>query len=158
MGAEQGLACLFEMLFACIKESVDPRKKLLRAVVGMEDDGNAIGFSHQMNVLCSRDGAQDLCLLAFELHALAGEKLCATVRDLDDNGRASLCCRLDDALMESVLMTLTAGSANLFARAWAKISWTAAPVATPGLTISRSFLDIRGSVRAGGKTLILTEL
>ena len=46
------------------------------------------------------------------------------------------------ALMLSVLMTLTAGSANLLALASAKIFCTSAPVTTPGLTTSKSFCDI----------------
>ena len=46
------------------------------------------------------------------------------------------------ALIESVLITFTAGKANLFALQISNIFCTSAPVTTPGFTTSKIFCDI----------------
>lgn len=64
MAGEEGLAVLLEVALILIEHTVEPRKQLLGAVVGVEDDGNAVGGSNAADVVGSGDRTSDGGLLA----------------------------------------------------------------------------------------------
>ena len=59
-----------EIGFISIEHAVEPRKELLGAVVGMQDDRNAIGRGDGADVVGSSDGASDGCLLVSVAYTL----------------------------------------------------------------------------------------
>ena len=56
----------------------------------MNDNRNTIVFSHSVNVLGTRDGAQDGSLLTFQLQALTSDESSTAVRELNNNRRLGL--------------------------------------------------------------------
>lgn len=64
VAGEEGLAVLLEVALILIEHTVEPRKQLLGAVVGVEDDGNAVGGSNAADVVGSGDRTSDGGLLA----------------------------------------------------------------------------------------------
>ena len=86
MGAEEGLAGGVLVLLVGFQHAVEPREVLLVAVVGVQDDGDAIGRGNGADVVGSRDGTLDHGLLLRDLEALAGEESRATARNLKNDG------------------------------------------------------------------------
>ena len=62
-------------------------KELLRAMIGMEDNGNAIRRCDRANVMSSGDGAGNRGLLLSVRDPLAGEKGSSALRELKDYWR-----------------------------------------------------------------------
>ncbi len=54
---------LLEVLLISIEETIQPWKKLLGAVIGVENDWNAIGRSNRTNVLSTSDTTSNGSLL-----------------------------------------------------------------------------------------------
>lgn len=53
MAGEEGLAVELEVALILIEETIKPGKELLGAVVGVEDDGDAVGGSNAADVVGS---------------------------------------------------------------------------------------------------------
>lgn len=70
VGREKRLVVLLEVLLVGVHHAVEPRKQLLRAVVGVEHDWDAVGWGHRADVVSGRDGAGDRSLLILVLDAL----------------------------------------------------------------------------------------
>lgn len=83
----EGLAGSLEPLLVGIEHAVQPGQKLLGAVVGVEDDGDAIGGSNGADVVSRGNGTLDGSLLVLVVDALAGEVGGTTLRGLQDDGR-----------------------------------------------------------------------
>lgn len=81
VGREEGLAVLLEVSLVGIEHAIQPGQKLLRAVVGVEDNGNAVSRGNGANVVGSSDGAGDGSGLVLVVNALTGE-VCGTTFDL----------------------------------------------------------------------------
>ena len=64
MAGEEGLLVELEVLLIRVEETIEPGKKLLGAVVGVEDDGNAVGGSNAADVVGSGDTTGNGGLLA----------------------------------------------------------------------------------------------
>jgi len=54
---------LLEVLLILIQHSIEPRKQLFSAVVGVKDDGDAVNGSHSTNVMSTGNGTSDARLL-----------------------------------------------------------------------------------------------
>lgn len=54
---------LLEVAFIFIQHAIQPREKLLRAVIGVENDGDAVCGSDFADVVSSGDGTGDRCFL-----------------------------------------------------------------------------------------------
>ena len=88
MRREQRLAGSSEVFFTRVQQTVDPRQQFLRAVVGVQDNRNTIMFSHLVNVMRTRDRAQDSSTLRnVRFHAFTSDKGSTTVGELNDNRR-----------------------------------------------------------------------
>jgi hypothetical protein len=59
VGGEEGLAVLLEVGLIGIEHAVEPWEELLGAVVGVEDDGDAVGGSDRADVVGTSDGTGD---------------------------------------------------------------------------------------------------
>jgi hypothetical protein len=77
---------LLEVGFIRVEHTIEPRKELLGAVVGVEDDGNAVDGSNAADVVGSGDGTSDGGLLAIVADALSGKVGSTTLRDLENDG------------------------------------------------------------------------
>ena len=56
---KQRLAVLLEVSLVFIEHAIQPRKQLLGAVVGVQDDGNSVCRSNAANVVCGGNGTVD---------------------------------------------------------------------------------------------------
>lgn len=67
-----------------LKHAIEPRQKLLGAVIGVDYHRDAIELGHLANVQGHRDGTSDRCLFLglLVVDALAGNKSSSTVRHL----------------------------------------------------------------------------
>jgi len=88
--AVERLAGLGELLFAGGEQAVDPREQLLRAVVGIEDDGHAVGLGRGVHVMRAGDAAEDGTVLVFLRDVFADEELGPAIRELDHGRRVDL--------------------------------------------------------------------
>ena len=85
---EQRLTGSCEVFFTRVQQTVDPRQQFLRAVVSVQDNRNTIMFSHLVNVMRTRDRAQDSSTLRnVRFHAFTSDKGSTTVGELNDNRR-----------------------------------------------------------------------
>jgi phosphoglycerate kinase len=73
---EQRLTGSCEVFFTRVQQTVDPRQQFLRAVVSVQDNRNTIMFSHLVNVMRTRDRAQDSSTLRnVRFHAFTSDKI-----------------------------------------------------------------------------------
>jgi hypothetical protein len=86
VGAEQGLAVGLKVGLIGIEHAIEPRQKLLGAVVGVQDDGDTVGGSDRADVVGSRNGTSNRSSLVSVAHTLAGEVSGTTLGHLDDDG------------------------------------------------------------------------
>ena len=86
MGAEEGLAGGVLVLLVGDKHAVEPREILLVAVVGVQNDGDAVGRGDGADVVSSRDGTLDHGLVLGGLEAFASEEGRAAAGNLKDDG------------------------------------------------------------------------
>mmetsp|Transcript_39556 Transcript_39556/g.58174 ORF Transcript_39556/g.58174 Transcript_39556/m.58174 type:complete len:331 (-) Transcript_39556:150-1142(-) len=88
VGAEQRLAILLEIVLVSGKHTIEPRKKLLRTVIRVENDRNAVVGSHLADVKGQGNGTCNGCLLLglLVIDALTSVENAATVGDLDNAG------------------------------------------------------------------------
>ena len=84
MRGEQWDAVLLEELLVLVEHAVEPWEKLLGAVVGVEDDGNAVDGGNGPDVVSRGNGTSDgsFLLLSAVLDALAGKIGGATLASL----------------------------------------------------------------------------
>ncbi len=73
---------LLEDLLVGIEHAIEPWEELLGAVVGVEDDGNAICGGNGADVVGGSDGTGNGCLLATVCNTLTGEVGSTTLGDL----------------------------------------------------------------------------
>lgn len=71
MRREQGLAVLLEVFLIFIEHAVEPWKQFLRTMVGVQDDGNAVGRGYASDVMRRRNGTVDRCELVGVGNALS---------------------------------------------------------------------------------------
>ena len=86
VGREEGLAVELEVALILIHHAVEPGEELLGAVIGVEDDGNAVGGGNGADVVSSGDGTSDGGGLAIVADTLTGEESGTTLGDLEGNG------------------------------------------------------------------------
>jgi hypothetical protein len=86
VAGEEGLAVELEVALILIQHAVEPGQKLLGAVVGVENDGNAVGGSNGTDVVSSGDGTGNGGGLAVIANALTGEVSSTTLGDLQADG------------------------------------------------------------------------
>jgi hypothetical protein len=72
VGGEEGLAVELEVALVLVEHTVEPGQELLGAVVGVEDDGDAVGRGNAADVVGSSDGTGDGGLLAVIADTLGG--------------------------------------------------------------------------------------
>jgi hypothetical protein len=63
VAGEKRLAMLLEVLLISIQHAIEPWKEFLGAVIGVENDGNAIGGSNSTDIVGSRDSSCNRSLL-----------------------------------------------------------------------------------------------
>lgn len=85
VGGEERSAVLLEESLVGIEHAVQPWEELLGAVVGVEDDGNAVRWSDGADVVSGGDGSSDGCLLVLVLNTLAGEVGGTALAHLEDH-------------------------------------------------------------------------
>jgi len=78
---EEGLPILFEVLLISGQHTIKPGKELLGAVIGVEDDGNAVVGGDGADVKGEGDGSGGAGVLVFD--GLSGHELGASVGNLD---------------------------------------------------------------------------
>lgn len=78
-----------EVALILIQQTIEPREELLSAVVGVEDDGDAVGGSNAADVVSGGDTTGDGSLLAVIADTLSSEVGSTTLRELQ-NDRAFL--------------------------------------------------------------------
>jgi hypothetical protein len=83
---EEGLAMLLEVCLIGIEHAIEPRQKLLGAVIGVENDGNAIEGSEGADVVGSSNGTADAGSLAVVGDALAGKVSGTALTGLENDG------------------------------------------------------------------------
>jgi hypothetical protein len=71
VGREKGLAVLLEVGLIGIEHTVEPWQELLRAVIGVEDDGNTVGGGDGADIVGCGDGTGDRGLLVLVVDALS---------------------------------------------------------------------------------------
>lgn len=103
---EQGLAVLLEVSLISLEHAIEPRQKLLSTVVGVEDDGDAVGGSDGADIVGTGDGTGNgsslvaigntlqtmivnavifLMIRVTSMTYLAGEVSSTTLRELKDD-------------------------------------------------------------------------
>ena len=85
MRGEEGLAVLTEVVLVGVEQTVEPWQKRLGAVVGVQDDGDAVCGSNGSDVLCCCDATGNGGSLVLVVNALTGEVGGTTLRDLQDD-------------------------------------------------------------------------
>lgn len=86
MAGEEGLAVELEVALILIHHAVEPGEELLGAVVGVKNDGNAVGGSNGTDVVSSGDGTGNGGGLALIANTLTGEVSSTTLGDLQADG------------------------------------------------------------------------
>jgi len=81
---EQRLFVGREVLFASVEQAVDPRQELLRGVIGVEHDRDAVGFGDAAHERRAGERTGDAALFALVVEELAAEEGAAAVRELND--------------------------------------------------------------------------
>lgn len=95
VGGEEGLAVHLEVLLVGVEHAIEPRKQLLGAVVGVQDNGDAVGGGNRADVVGGSDGTGNGGGLVGVGDALAGEEGSTTLRGLQDNGRLGIAGSLE---------------------------------------------------------------
>lgn len=72
VGGEEGLAVELEVALVLIEHTIEPGQELLGAVVGVEDDGDAVGGGNAADVVSSGDRAGNGGVLAIVADTLVG--------------------------------------------------------------------------------------
>lgn len=86
VGRVEGLAVELEVGLISIHEAIEPRKELLGAVVGVQDNGDTVGGGNAANVVGSGNTTSNGGSLAIVAHTLTGEVSGTTLRKLQDDG------------------------------------------------------------------------
>lgn len=86
VGGEEGLAVLLEVALVLVEHAIEPGQELLGAVVGVENDGDAVDGGNAADVVGSGNGAGNGGSLAVIAHALTGEESGTTLGDLQNDG------------------------------------------------------------------------
>lgn len=86
VGGEEGLAVELEVALVLIEHAVEPGQELLGAVVGVENDGDAVDGGNAADVVGSGNGASNGGRLAVVAHTLTGEESGTTLGDLQNDG------------------------------------------------------------------------
>lgn len=86
MAGEEGLAVELEVALILVHHAVEPGEELLGAVVGVEDNGNAVGRGNGADVVSSGDGTGNGGGLAVIADTLTSEVGCTTLGDLQADG------------------------------------------------------------------------
>lgn len=98
VGGPEGLAVQLEVSLVGVEHTVQPWQELLSAVVGVQDDGDAVYGGNRSNVVSGGDGTGDGGGLVLVVNALAGEVGGTTLRSLAVVGKRQ---QLDRALFSS---------------------------------------------------------
>jgi len=85
VGGEKGFSFLLVVSLIGIEHTVEPGKELLGAVVGVENDGDAVGRGDSTDVVSGGDGTSDGSLLLVVSDTLSGEVSSSSLRDLEDD-------------------------------------------------------------------------
>ena len=88
--AEKRDTLLGEVLLGGRKESIDPRKPRLLAVVGVENNRDTVKLGNLVNVLGSSNGSGDGGLVSIVGEGLSGNELSSTLREGDHDGSSVL--------------------------------------------------------------------
>jgi hypothetical protein len=75
VGGEERLSVFSVVAFRGGEEAVHPGQQLFGAVIGVEDDGDAVLFGEGAHVEGARDGAGDGCCVVFVVEAFASVEL-----------------------------------------------------------------------------------
>lgn len=73
---EEGLTLLLEVSLVGIEHAIEPREELLGAVVGVKDDGDAVGGSERADIVGSGDRASNGSGLVGVAHTLTSASVC----------------------------------------------------------------------------------
>jgi hypothetical protein len=111
VGREEGLAVLLEVSLVGVEETIEPGEELLGAVVGVENDGDAVAGGNAADVVSSGDttgNGSGLAIVANALRELdrtrfpevfktylAGEESSTTLGNLEDNGAVLVASSLE---------------------------------------------------------------
>jgi hypothetical protein len=95
VAGEEGLAVELEVALILIQHAIEPGEELLGAVVGVEDNGDAVGGSNGADVVSSGDGTGNGGGLAVIADTLAGEVSSTTLGDLQADGGLSVASGLE---------------------------------------------------------------
>jgi hypothetical protein len=95
VGGEEGLAVGLEVGLVGVEHAIEPGEELLGAVVGVEDDRDAVCGSKRANVVGSSDGAGNGSALVTVANTLSGEEGSTTLRELKDDGGLSIAGSLE---------------------------------------------------------------
>mmetsp|Transcript_7808 Transcript_7808/g.16952 ORF Transcript_7808/g.16952 Transcript_7808/m.16952 type:complete len:555 (+) Transcript_7808:472-2136(+) len=95
---EERLTRRLEVVLVVCEHAVKPRQQLLRAVIRVHEDGNAVGRGHAAHIVRAADGSQDGCLLLVVWQALPCEEGRATLGELNHDGPVQFLARLKDSV------------------------------------------------------------
>jgi len=87
VGGEEGLAVDLEVGLVGVHHAIVPGEELLGAVVGVKDNGDAVGGGNATDVVGGGNGTSDGSLLVLVGHTLTGEVSGTAVGELEDDGR-----------------------------------------------------------------------
>jgi hypothetical protein len=87
VGGEEGLAVDLEVGLVGVNHAIEPGKELLGAVVGVKDDGDAVGGSNGTDVVSTSNGTGNGGLLVLVVDTLTGEVSGTAVGELENDGR-----------------------------------------------------------------------
>ena len=79
-----------EILLIRLKHTIKPRKKLLGAVIRVQNNRHIVVLSHQPHVLGSSNGTKNGRLLVCVLNPLSSQESSSSVGELDNNGRVNV--------------------------------------------------------------------
>ena len=85
MGREERDTVVLEPLLIGIEHAIEPWEELLGAVVGVEDNWDAVCWSNSADVVGSSNGTSDGSLLVTVLDTLTGEVSRTALGDLEDD-------------------------------------------------------------------------
>mmetsp|Transcript_26817 Transcript_26817/g.49284 ORF Transcript_26817/g.49284 Transcript_26817/m.49284 type:complete len:265 (-) Transcript_26817:277-1071(-) len=87
---EERFAMQLKVALVCLHQPIQPRKQVLGAVVGVQDDRNTVLLSKGADMVCARDGARDASMEVAVVQPLASIELGSSGGELDDNWRVHL--------------------------------------------------------------------
>jgi len=82
--SEQWFTVLGKEFFICLEHAIEPWQQILGAVIGMQDDRDAVVLGHGPHVHGQCDGSNGTGIGKFE--SFAGHEGSAPVRNLNDDG------------------------------------------------------------------------